>query len=177
MYYNDINENYDSDNESIPEELFEEQVEDENHFDKYLDTVKETYDDLMNYVKYNSQNKKLLQNLNDYMYLEPLFDNKEYQYTETFKRKLKIIEKLKNKDDIYISEPISVSDMMEFDENNNLKYKEKNETNFVLVKPKILKERVEKTKKRKERLRLRREKREKEEMMKRTNNILNRYRQ
>lgn len=179
MYYNDINENYDSETDLIlDQESHLETIENEKHFDKYFDEIEKTYEDLQEYVKYRADNKELLKNLNDYMYLEPLFDNHEYKFSETFKRKLKIIEKFEKKDNIYIPPPIDMTELL--DDNGNFKQNEKQE--WVVLKPKVneaTKKRQEKRKikkqKREEKKRLEMEKQKLENMRKKTSDIMKRY--
>lgn len=173
MYYNDINEHYDSDHEFDDNE-FNETLENEKHFDKYLDEVQKTYEDLKDYVEYRAENKELLQNLLDYMYLEPLFDTDEYKFSETFKRKIEIIKKFEQRDNIVIPEPFDILEM--YDENGNIKNQPKQE--WVVLKPKKTKASIqaaEKRKKRKERREKRLQKEKEEKMKERTRNIMKRY--
>lgn len=170
MYYN---EDFDTDDEYDIEEV-NEQLEDEKHFDKYFDEIQKTYDDLKDFVHYNAKNKNLLQNLQDYMYLEVLFDDKEYKYSESFENRLKLIKEYENKDNIYIPPPFDYFEL--YDDNGNLKETPKQEWVTLTNKnTKKIKERQEKMKKRKERVRKLREKRKREEMTKRTKEIMKRY--
>lgn len=171
MYYNDINEHYDSDHETDDNE-YNETVENEKHFDKYFDEVEKTYQELKDYVHYRAENKELLQNLQNYMFLEPIFEQTEYKYSETFNQKIEIIKKFENKDNIFISDPIDILEMY----NENEKNKEKEEWNVLKPKKsKALIEAVKRQQKRKERIEKRKEKQRNEDMKKRTYNIMKRY--
>lgn len=155
MYYNNqyFDENLPSEDESNPIEEHQELIENETHFDKYYDAIKETHNDLTEYIKYNAQNKGLLKNLSDYMFLEPLFDNFEIDFSDRFLRK---IEK-NDENDIEIIEPIDI-----------LQETEKYTENFVTLENKKSKrtlEYEEKTKKRKQRIKLMREKRERKRLI------------
>lgn len=165
MYYN---ENYPSDREYISDENHNEQIKNEELFDKYCDELKETYDEILDYVKYRSKNKNLLKNLSDYMYLEPILDDKEFEYSETFIKKKEIMKKYNKIDNIVIPDPPS----------NNIELVDKEKSNFVSIinkKSKKMLKRKEKMKKRKERIRIRKEKKEKEKMKNKTKNIMKNY--
>lgn len=174
MYYNDFDENYDSEDQYDVEEEYNETIENEKHFDKYFDEVEKTYDELKDYVRDRAENKELLQNLIDYIYLEPIFEQKDYNYSETFKQKIKIIKEFEGKDNIVIPGPIDILEM--YDENGNIKNQPKQE--WVVLKPKKSKasiEAAERRQKRKERRQKKIEKEKRENMKKTTSNIMNRY--
>lgn len=169
MYYNNyFDENLPSDIESDTEENME-LIENEKHYDGYMDQVEKTYNDLMNYVNNKSDNKNLLQKSYDYFLLEPLFNIHEIEFSESFKYKLQYHKKLNEIDNIKISDPI---DILEINEN---KVKDDKWITITSEKSKSYREFKKRNEKRKERNRILKEKLKREEMTKRTKDIMKRY--
>lgn len=158
MYYSD-NEEYLSDLELDTEKDIS-QIENENEFDKYMDEVKDTYDNLIDYVNNFSKNINLLQNLPDYTYLDTLFIDEEFEFSELFKNKIKFLKK----DDIFFDESIDITKTCKKDIDDK----------WITLKPKDLKRR-EKNREKREQIRILKEKRKREKMTKRTTAILKRY--
>lgn len=98
-------ENFPSETEENEENDFLEQVQNEEHYDKYCDLLHETFNNMKDYINQNCKNKYLLDNCIDYLELDQLFKNNKYDFPEILTNSNNENE---NKKDIFIHGPVDL---------------------------------------------------------------------